>query len=103
MRKFSFLMIGALVAGFVAVTGCYSPRWAQSPGEAPGVPPASVASVFAQAGGTLTLDMHDPGRDYGYNPGEKDEQFAGDAEELRFRRLEMKLRDRMPQGKVLTD
>ncbi len=93
----------AALAACVCAAGCYSPRWAQSPGETPGRAPTDIAELFAKAGGTLTLEMTDPGRDYGYDPGEKDEQFAGDAEELRFRRLEMKLRDRMPQGKVLTD
>ncbi len=57
----------------------------------------------AQPDGTLVLTMESPGTTYGFDPGEKDALHAADEAALRFRRAEVRLRDRMPAGQVLVD
>jgi len=51
----------------------------------------------------LVLDLEDPRYGYAFDPREKDKRLAADEQVLRFRRAEMKLRDKMPPGMVLFD
>ena len=88
-----------------SLSSCYSPGphgdWASGdlfP------PPQSIADVFArEPDDVLWLRATDPGKDYEFDPSEKDAHFAGDDSAMRFRNIEMKLRETMPQGSVLVD
>jgi hypothetical protein len=94
----------ALVA-LSSLSSCYSPS---SNGDWASVelfpPPQSIADVFArEPDDVLWLRATDPGKDYQFDPSEKDSQFAGDESAMRFRNIEMKLHDTMPLGTVLVD
>lgn len=89
----------------ISLTSCFALRTGDGTATRPmGPPPAVIAEVFAgHQDGVLRLGAKDPGTDYGYDPSEKDTQFAGDDLAMRFRKVEMRLRDAMPLGTVLVD
>ncbi len=67
-------------------------------------PPQEMKQLFEQRpDGVMELEMHSPGEEYGFDTAEKDERFSPDDEELRFRRAELRLRDKTPPGRVLAD
>lgn len=95
----------ALMLTTGVLSGCYSYQWTASKAERGlAEPPAAVAKIFEAApGGTLVMELEDPGWDYPFDPGEKDVEYAADEHQMRFRRVEMRLHDRMPPGQVLVD
>ncbi len=99
----ALLSAGGVLPALLLLAGCYSYQWTAREGaETPA--PAPVARIFAAApGGVLAMDLEDPGKTYAYDPGEKDVKWAADEQALRFRRVEMRLHDRMPPGQVLVD
>ncbi len=95
------LVAFALLAGLLA--GCYVPQIRAPGSETAGVaPPVEVVSCF---GGSepLCLRIHaaDPGREYEFDPAEKDAQHAACDRALRFRNVEIEIGARTIPGRVL--
>ena len=95
----------ALVVATALLSACYSDRWVKlEDAAALAEQPASVAAVFeAQPDRVLRLEAFDPGSTYRFDVSEKDRHFSADEAALRFRQVEMRLRDRTPRGQVLAD
>ena len=97
-------LIGFLF-GMSLLTGCYSYRWTDPKfSRKPSPPPPSVSKIFSTApNGRLAMEMVAPGKNYKFDPGEKDDYHASDDHELRFRRVYMFLHPQTPPGQVLAD
>ncbi|MCH2223301.1 MAG: hypothetical protein MK066_00935 [Crocinitomicaceae bacterium] len=65
--------------------------------------PESILSFFDKyENNVVTLDASSPGFNYKYDIGEKDSLY-GHSSNLRFENIEIRLHDKMPVGKILTD
>ncbi len=85
--------------------GCYAERIGQvTDPYALHPPPKYITDIFARHPDQIfRMDAVAPGSSYRFDPSEKDRHFASDHQELRFRKVEMSLCSRMPQGTVLVD
>ncbi len=94
-----------LIASISLLAGCYSLRIGSSTDlRLQSSAPAQVEAFFAQQPeGCLVLSASNPGREYAFDPGEKDRQYSREDGALRFRKIDMELRERMPEGRILVD
>ena len=97
-------ILSALLAGTL-LSGCYAERIGQvTDPYALHPPPQYITDIFArQPDHILRMDAVAPGSSYRFDPSEKDQHFAADHQALRFRKVEMSVCSRMPQGTVLVD
>ncbi len=66
--------------------------------------PASIRKIFdSHDNGTINIRAKSPAYAYKYDIGEKDEYYGKDSSSFSFNKISIKLRDKMPYGKVLTD
>ena len=87
----------------ILLTGCHSVKWNSQNSTVIELPPENIQAIFNQfANGTMVLEANSPGNDYKYDIGEKDDLY-GDNIQFRFTRVELKLLDKTPKGKLLVD
>lgn len=98
-------LFGFIVATSLLTGGCYSYRWSDpkfSQNSTP--PPPSITRIFsASPDGRLSMEMDSPGKNYKFDPGEKDSFHAEDKHELRFRRVYISLHPMTPPGQIQAD
>ncbi|MEM0996060.1 MAG: hypothetical protein AAGN35_03225 [Bacteroidota bacterium] len=89
----------------VLLTSCHSTNWNYRQPEAmTRSAPEAVRALFGSyPGHVLRMDALAPGYGYDLDIGEKDRDYGGDEAVFRFRKVEVRLHDRMPEGTVLTD
>ena len=93
----------SLLLGLTLVS-CHSLQWNSFNASGKNEPaPESIAAIFKKyPDQTMVLDASCPGYNYKYDIGEKD-LFYGDTSQFRFNTVQLKLWDKMPKGKVITD
>ncbi len=84
---------------------CHTTKWAAVQKTSELAPaPTEIISVFAQYPNHLMiLDATTPGFDYKFDIGEKDSSYGKNDSIFRFHKVYIKLKDRMPKGKVIAD
>ncbi len=66
--------------------------------------PIKVQMVFDNYDNQLmVLNATSPGYDYKYDIGEKDEEYSSDSLHMRFKKVEIRLHEKMPPEKVIAD
>ncbi|MFT5778428.1 MAG: hypothetical protein ACI837_001384, partial [Crocinitomicaceae bacterium] len=90
-----------LFSGILA--SCHTVKWNSLNSGEMETPPASITSIFSQyEDQTLELEANSPGFNYKYDIGEKD-AFYGDSTSFSFKTVRIKLHNKTPAGKLISD
>ncbi len=97
--KLFFIAIASLL-----LIQCHSTKWASIQSKELQSAPEEVISVFNKYPNQLMiLDANAPGYDYKFDIGEKDAFYGNSDSIFRFNKVYIKLKDKMPKGKVIVD
>jgi len=98
-------MLCVLLSCITLFTQCHSTKWNKINADSPqNEAPSSIKKIFASyPNAVMTLSCKNPAYNYKYDIGEKDELYGSDSLILRFRTVEIRLKEKMPVGNVLAD
>lgn len=103
MRKIQVLKNLLFLTAILLLASCASQQWNKiNAGEHDMPPPETIQKVFNKTYGTLNLNALSPAYDYKYDIGEKDANYGLD-HVFRFDKVQFKLNESMPEGKVLVE
>lgn len=106
MKNASFITkIFILVVIGLTFVQCHTTTWVSVQKEGELQPaPKEIISIFDRYNNQrMVLDAKTPGFDYDYDIGEKDFSYGKKDSVFRFHKVYLKLKDRMPKGKVIVD
>ncbi|MCP3929595.1 MAG: hypothetical protein GY705_10885 [Bacteroidetes bacterium] len=101
-RYFELIFLLSILLGF---SQCYSAKWVDNSKEKIwNTPSVEIVDIFQKyPNSVMTIEAKSPGYDYDFDIAEKDNLYGEGQDIFRFEKVEIKLRDKMPEGMMLVD